>query len=667
MPDTWEETEMAQNGPIVSDAYFFGECLNWEAGGMEAVRIAAEREDYPAARHALAQVIRDWAAEKREGLLTIPYEMPENAVILPEESEEEACRRIQKHVVVSVGVPCDFGAENRVDWESNPTYNGYREWTWQLNRHHEWKMLAHQWNLTHDDTLAETAAELFVSWVRQAVFPGPCTGYETKCWRTIECGIRMGCTWPYVLFTFAGTEAFTDDILVDWYKSVWEHGDRLSRDYTSGNWLIMEMNGLAQIGILYPQLKQAGAWLEQALDFLGKELDRQIYPDGFQYELTTNYHVVVILNYQRLAEVAGAFGQKLPESFYEKLENACLLYVRLMMPDGTTPDINDGRRVDVKEDFQIRRRMLPQAKCIRWVLEGNEEDRPDFTSVALEYSGFLVMRSGWDKDAVWALLDAAPFGKAHQHEDKLNLLLYANGRLLVTEGGNYAYDSSPMRDYVLSTRSHNTVRVDGQDQNRKLRYSWKDEDIRKKAGLRYEITEEQDTGEASYEEGYGENADIAVKHTRKVFFLEKSGQNRPPYLVIVDRMEAEEPHEYECLWHVDDIVREQKEGQIAFTDLRLLYAGGEAEIVTGQEEPEWQGFVATGTVQGQYRAVPCVCLRRTGRNVCLVTVLDPAPQYEKQVVRVELKNERAVSGIRQDAVKIRLYFKDGTCREVSES
>ena len=63
MPDTWEETEMAQNGPIVSDAYFFGECLNWEAGGMEAVRAAAEREDYPAARHALAQVIRDWAAE----------------------------------------------------------------------------------------------------------------------------------------------------------------------------------------------------------------------------------------------------------------------------------------------------------------------------------------------------------------------------------------------------------------------------------------------------------------------------------------------------------------------------------------------------------------------------------------------------------------------------
>ncbi len=80
----------------------------------------------------------------------------------------------------------------------------------------------------------------------------------------------------------------------------------------------MEMNGLAQIGILYPQLKQAGAWLEQALDFLGKELDRQIYPDGFQYELTTNYHVVVILNYQRLAEVAGAFGQKLPGKAFMK-------------------------------------------------------------------------------------------------------------------------------------------------------------------------------------------------------------------------------------------------------------------------------------------------------------------------------------------------------------
>ena len=95
----------------------------------------------------------------------------------------------------------------------------------------------------------------------------------------------MGANWPYILFTFYKTPAFTDDILINWYKSVYEHGERLSKNHMTGNWLIMEMNGLGQIGILYPQFKKSEKWLQQALESLEEELDRQIYPDGFQYEL----------------------------------------------------------------------------------------------------------------------------------------------------------------------------------------------------------------------------------------------------------------------------------------------------------------------------------------------------------------------------------------------
>ena len=36
---------------------------------------------------------------------------------------------------------------------------------------------------------------------------------------------------------------------------------------------------------------------------------------------------------------------------------------------------------------------------------------------------------------------------------------------------NYAYDTSEMRKYVLSTRAHNTIRIDGKDQN--TRRSWR--------------------------------------------------------------------------------------------------------------------------------------------------------------------------------------------------
>jgi hypothetical protein len=133
---------------------------------------------------------------------------------------------------------------------------------------------------------------LFRSWVRQAIVPEKAAGNETLCWRTIEAGIRMGGAWQWALHSFYRSPHFTDDLLVDWYKSIYEHGRRLRLNHRTHNWLIMEMNGLAQIGILYPQLRDAPAWRAYAFARLGEELDRQLYPDGLQYELSTNYHQV---------------------------------------------------------------------------------------------------------------------------------------------------------------------------------------------------------------------------------------------------------------------------------------------------------------------------------------------------------------------------------------
>jgi len=85
--------------------------------------------------------------------------------------------------------------------------------------------------------------------------------------------------------------------------------------------------------------------------------------------------------------------------------------------------------------------------------QGRARLAPAQASHAFPYAGYYVMRTGWEPDAMWAVLDAGHFGYGHQHEDKLSLLLHAYGRLLLTEGGNYAYDASEMRRYVLSTRA----------------------------------------------------------------------------------------------------------------------------------------------------------------------------------------------------------------------
>ena len=408
----------------------------------------------------------------------------------------------------------------------------------------------------------------------------------------------MGANWPYILFSFIKSPYFTDDLIVDWFKSVYEHALRLSEDRTSGNWLIMEMNGLAHIAILFPFFRDSGKWLSDALATLERELDAQFYPDGFQYELTTNYHDVVINNYQRLFETAKAFSVPLPQSLHDKLQKACDLYVKIMMPDGTTPDINDGRRASVSDMLEAKSRFFTDDE-IRFALDGGKE--PEYKSIILPYSGFAVFRSGWGKDDVWALFDAAPFGKAHQHEDKLNFLMFAKRRLILCEGGIYAYDDSPMRRYIISTASHNTAMTDGRGQDRASSYVWHDEDIREKADLATNIPDDSvEWAESSYSGGYLGVKDKSIIHNRKIYFL----RNEHVFAVI-DRFSSNSIHSFDVLWHIDDT----RISGSSYENLSVFTAGDirEKRIIRGQRDPEIQGFIATGQAQGSYKEVDCLC------------------------------------------------------------
>jgi len=86
---------------------------------------------------------------------------------------------------------------------------------------------------------------------------------------------------------FLTSPSFTDDAIIDMLKSFIEHARHLMRWPTSGNWLAMEANGLMHIGVMFPELREAAEWRSTATKRLYAELDRQVYPDGAQIELTT--------------------------------------------------------------------------------------------------------------------------------------------------------------------------------------------------------------------------------------------------------------------------------------------------------------------------------------------------------------------------------------------
>lgn len=380
----------------------------------------------------------------------------------------------------------------------------------------------------------------------------------------------MGADWPYTLFAIYKSPHFTDDLITEWYKSVWEHGHRLHTRHWKNNWLIMEMNGLGHIGILYPVFKKSKEWLQYAVDMLSAELDRQVYP---------------------------------------------------------APDINDGTNVPVAQYLAKPMDLFPENALLRWALSDRKGRGPSYTSVAMEYAGMMIMRDGWGETDTWGFLDAGPFGTAHQHEDKLNFLLHAKGKYILTEWGNYPYDDSEMRKYALSTRSHNTVRVNGMDQNRRKNYCWEEEDVLKKAGMHYRMEEHFDYAAGVYDEGYGEAEYRGAVHKRSVLFLKKP-DCMEPFFVITDRLISRDQNEYEVLWHTD--AQEVKaQGMHAQADFLHLLCSLNADrehgvsVVSAQTEPEYQGWQCPSKQQRADLPLPTVRYIARGDTLRVVTVLYP--------------------------------------------
>jgi len=415
-------------------------------------------------------------------------------------------------------------------------------------------------------------------------------------------------------------------------------------------------------------------------------MDRQVYPDGFQIELASGYHCVVINGYMAFWRAAQALEVKLPDAFLKELQNMLELLVKLMRPDACLPDINDGSLMWVPGYLQENSEFCTGNKTLRWAANGcTGKEQPDYTSVMLEYAGMAIMRDGWSEQDTWGFLDAGPFGSGHQHEDKLNFLLHANGKYILTECGNYDYDDSQMRRYALSTRSHNTVRVNGQDQNRRRNYRWHEEDICKKANLEYRLEEFYDYAAGVYDEGYGEqkkeagSRECAEKennpgavHGRSVIFLKKPGPKSIPafpkdlhsFFIVIDRMEAAEEKEYEFLWHVDaeTVVMQGMHVKAdflhIFNNLDDVKKDG-VSLVCCQRTPCWQGWKRGKTfVQGNDDALPTVRYTTYDASARVVTVLYP----EEDCCIAAVKAGRSI-----DDTKITLVFKDGTCVELDEN
>ena len=575
--------------------------------------------------------------------------------------------------------------DDKIDWAANPTKGEARTHLWNeaLNRHFHFRTLARAYWETGLERYAEALAEQWMDWIRSNPRPLYSSGNRPQngcyAWQTLTTGIRLESTWPEAFYRCLGSPAFTDELIVTIMKSVAEQARHLMRWPTGGNWLTEESMGLFTAGMLFPEFKEAREWRRTAIERLYRQLSEEVYPDGMEYELAAGYNNWVLSNMCNLLERAKMNGleDEIPPDFKDKLEKMFDYLLYAMSPKGLLPGLNDSGNVDVRGMLMRGYKLFPHRKDFLFgATLGARGERPEKASVAFPYTGHYVMRSSWDEDALYLLFDSGPFGYGHQHEDKLHFVLWAYGEQLVLDPGNYSYDRSKWRRYIISTFGHNTVVVDGRGQNRRGKretYVWPkpwDKPVPPGNDTLWISREGFDFVRGSYGDGYGPKGEIEVRHIRRILFV------KPEYFIVQDTLipEDDREHVYESLFHLDADEAAVDEGSLAVRTVREganllivpLRDGLEARVVKGQEDP------VQGWANHPWRPIPTAIYSKRGKGtVRFVYVLYPfkggeAPDVRVEPLRVEPPGSDAIAvavhlpGGRVD----RVLFNDSPGREV---
>jgi heparan-sulfate lyase len=368
-----------------------------------------------------------------------------------------------QHVFVGQrAYPPHFCGED-INWNSRPVPD--MEWVWQLNRMYFWNSMGKAYWHTGDEKYAKAWCDQLIDWTVK----NPNDEAHKYAWRSIEAGIR-GHSWMEFYQRFIDSPHFTEEVLIAFLNSCYDHASYLMTKYRSGsNWGLMEAEGMAFIAMMFPEFKDATKWRTEAFRRLNNEIDIQVYPDGQQRELAMGYHIGCIRWFFRTYELARLNGLEsaFPTSYLNKIEKMCEVPMKLCLPDGTNVQFGDswtGQPGQYDDEFLEWARFFNRDDFLYLATDGKQGSKPGITSYALENSGLYSMRSNWKEDAICLVLKCGPDGGGHCQPDNGTFDVFAGGRNFMPDAGSYIYSGDPEgRRWFRQTKVHQTLTLNDEN------------------------------------------------------------------------------------------------------------------------------------------------------------------------------------------------------------
>lgn len=511
---------------IPSEAAFFAE-LDLSRPALEPVRLAVEKEDWPAAKEAWGKYLEThvlprwiWSHHDRDAIAAYLKERGQEETIV---AAADAILRREK----------GLGGERDVDWTKSEV----------MNRHGCMHPLGTAWMVTGEAKYADDWAYLMRDWIADS----PVSSDDSNGpWHRLSVSARPA-VWFSNMNRFVGADVFDAELRYQMTRSLIEHAKWLYRNKrlerrSTNNILTGMANALAYVSIMLPEAKEAADWQKLAIEKRAWHMQKDVYPDGAFVELTQLYNYWVTHQFLELLLLAKKNDVALPDVF-ERHEKMYEFLLHTSTPDrGWMPlaDSDDGfakmatgmatgALLYGREDMRwLGPQEVPPGLIWQFPIKTLESyatmpaKKPSFNSHMMPYAQYGVMRTGWEKDDRWLLFDCAPFGGPHTHCDQHQVLVYA-GRDLLIDPGTCDYKAKD-RPYYISNEAHNVLLIDGKGTDRRTHpevVSWSLKDHAEFASSKVENS------------GY--------MHQRSVLFV------KPDYWVVVDHIIGKAPEEAPAL------------------------------------------------------------------------------------------------------------------------
>lgn len=201
----------------------------------------------------------------------------------------------------------------------------------------------------------------------------------------------------------------------------------------------------------------ADQWRRVGSKMLWRELFEQILPDGGHYERSPMYHAITLADFLEVIALERAVGDAVPDRTGQRVRQMVRAMGVLSDQSGRLHLFNDAA-----SGIAPTREWISNL-ANRAVGEPIPELEGELALPDTGYYGYADSAAGER-----LLVDCGPLGPdyqpGHGHCDLLSFEWIVDGRPVVVDSGVKGYEGDSLREYVRSTRAHNTISVRGGEQ-----------------------------------------------------------------------------------------------------------------------------------------------------------------------------------------------------------